>query len=177
MSASLGFAVAVLFDDAERLPNRMLRDLVFNESLRLEHVCSYLAWRGRDEAFSTEHHWVSLQQLTEMGRQSPWAKLWLLTTACRLPSSGGNAFQNVLRWVRSQLEDRHELVRAEASWTLAQMGELDGRMIGMLYARASRLTFPALAAAAGKQGNVQASVANAIRDDSPLNRRAFEWAQ
>lgn len=158
----------------------VLVDLVFQDPARLEYVCQYLLARqergGEDDLVAAR-----LAELTAMGRQSPWAKLWLLHVADRVDEVP----DEVATWVRHQLTDPHETVRAEAAWTLARRGLLATEDLERCYPDATELTAPALAAAAAKQDQVapangsevlQRSMVEAVRTDGPLNREAYAWA-
>jgi hypothetical protein len=101
-------ALIILREYEERLPDQLLIDIVFHIPQRLEQVCGYLA--ARAEMFGAEDHWRTLGALMRMGRQSPWAKLWLMDTAERLASSQDAPPEPIRDWAGQQLLDRHELV-------------------------------------------------------------------
>jgi hypothetical protein len=167
-------ALIILREYEERLPDQLLIDIVFHIPQRLEQVCGYLA--ARAEMFGAEDHWRTLGALMRMGRQSPWAKLWLMDTAERLASSQDAPPEPIRDWAGQQLLDRHELVRGQAAWLSSVLGDLKEESISSLYRRASLMTQSALAAAASKSASVPARVMSAIEDDHPLNREASRWA-
>lgn len=172
----LTFSLVVLIDDDERIAADTLADLVFDDPQRLEQVCRYLKYRGEDSRFRRERHWSALWALTSMGRQSPWAKLWLLDVIGSLPMTREAKRAKVLAWVREHLGDRHEVVRASAAWVLAGLGEIDAQSLGALFAESSTLSRPALAAAAARMGSLSSGMAEAFRGESPLTKEAWAWA-
>ncbi|MFG2091169.1 RNA-directed DNA polymerase [Spirillospora sp. NPDC048824] len=167
-------ALIVCMNYDERLDDRLLRDFVFHNPQRLEHVCRYVASRAER---SSEDHWSTLRSLINMGRQSPWAKLWFLDTIEKLNAKVGDIPLEISEWVSLQLSDRHEVVRAHASWIRAIDSKLTSSELGSLYRKASPMTQPALSAAAARQVNMAREIRNAIEDDNPLNREAAAWAQ
>ena len=174
MSANLGGALAGAGGANSRLSDEQLVNLVFDDPLRLESVCRYLI--ERLEVDGPRDHWQSVGSLVEMGRQSPWAKLWLLDTASRsMPNGLEGVSTEVLTWVDEQLGSPSELVRSEAAWAMAVAGLLDEDHIKSLYINATDLTGPAIAAAATHQGDLNRKVVAAIRKDSPLNEAACAW--
>ena len=176
MTAFLGTAIRALQKYETRISARALSDIVFHNPLRLEDACRYLIARANSEEFEHELHWVTLRKLVQMGRQSPWAKLWLIYTIDHLPQSSGEAANEVLTWLGDQVQDRHEVVRCQASWALAGAERLDDKMLSRLYTRSTELTRAGLAAAMGRGTKISTGVSKSIRDDSPLNKAAFEWA-
>lgn len=181
MASNLGSALNGASAASHRLPDSLLADLVFDDPLRLEAVCRYVQDRSfarlLNDRLDDEDHWASLGQLTTMGRQSPWAKLWLLDSASRLLSAGvDEPAPEVLAWIDGQATSQFETVRSEAAWALALQGRLDQAQVKNLYARATDVTAAAIAAALARQGDLPPAVVNAIRNDSPLNEVACEWA-
>ncbi len=176
MRRFLPVALSMLGKSEHRLPESLLQDMVFHEPQRLEQVCQYVVRRAANKAFARERHWGSLRGLVTMGRQGPWAKLWLLHTMERLPGRSSQAVDDVREWAVQQLTDRHEVVRAQAAWALALDEALPPRSLGPLYARSSEMSQAALAAAATIQPRVPPSVLRAIQEDAPLNREAAQWA-
>ena len=79
----LPLAISVLHDD-KRIPNVVLADLVAAEPIRLERVCRYLLARVSSTGEEDEN-WSLVKSLTESGRLSPWARLWLLHVISELP--------------------------------------------------------------------------------------------
>lgn len=114
-----------------------------------------------------------------MERQSPWSKLWLLEAASSLRTPRGQKDESaVTKWVHAQLKDPHETVRAEAAWYLSGRDEITEEKLSKLYIRATSITRPGLAAALGRVGTASGSpIAKAVRADSPLTARSFDWGQ
>lgn len=180
MVSHINKALVELHDHESSLPVDLLDDLVFQDPTRLEYVCEYLLAR-RQHAADEQLTASLLARLTGMGRQGPWAKLWLLHVAGQID----DVADDVAAWVKRQLGDPHETVRAEAAWTLARRGQLETGDLEGCYEDATEITAPALAAAAAKQDDVaqhngaaalKAAVVRAIRNDGPLNKEAHEWA-
>ncbi|MEW1911536.1 RNA-directed DNA polymerase [Kitasatospora sp. NPDC085895] len=159
----------------ERIPDSVMQDAVFRHPLLLVAVCGYIAARAAEDSFA-EDPWESLWLLTIMGRQSAWAKIWLLNTISGLPTSSAARYPHVMEWVTAQIEDRHETVRAEATWTAATHKVLsEGQMI-KAYMMASPISQGAVAASMGRQGSYAKSAVSAITGDGPLIKKAYEWA-
>ena len=173
----LGTAILSSVDSSERLPDPLLKDLVFFEPQRLEQVANYISRRARRPERSEERHYQTLRGLTEMGRQSPWAKLALLATIERTPARAGANPTSVMSWVERQLDDRHESVRAQAAWTMSSRKVLTKESLRELWVRGSEISHPALAAAAAKQGDIPKGLMSAVVGASPLTKEAAEWAQ
>ncbi|WES64622.1 RNA-directed DNA polymerase [Microbacter sp. GSS18] len=169
-----GRAIQGLDEAPERVPNRVLRELVFRDPLRLSTVIRYIAKRSEPE-----ENWKSLRKLVTMKRQSPWAKLWLLQATSDQGVVGeakDKHAKTVATWVRAQLEDPHEVVRAQAAWVVAEMGVLRPRDVGRLYSAATSITRNGLAAALGRSGASDSDpVSRAITQSSRLSRAAFGW--
>ncbi|MCM3849581.1 reverse transcriptase domain-containing protein [Pseudonocardia sp. DR1-2] len=171
----VGFAINTLRNATDRIPDDILSDSVFSSPLSLELVCRYLWVRSHE----THQNWTTLRELTEMQRQSPWAKIWLLHAVRTLSESSGEDFDEVRSWTLEQLKDRHEVVRCLASWALANRNGGDVlETLPELYGLASSLTRPALAAAAGRGGvDKSNATVRAIIADSRLSKVAYEWGQ
>jgi RNA-directed DNA polymerase len=169
----LNTALAAVASHDDRLPNALIQNLVFHEPPKIEQVCKYIV--RRCVTYPREKHWGTIRSLMGMGRQSPWAKLWILATIENLPSKTGASVTAVLDWVRDQLKDRHELVRAQAAWVLACRRLLTPLEVQHLYTDASPLSQPAITAAAYKQGDVPQPILTALRQDGRLNREAAGW--
>lgn len=152
MTANLVAAIRGSSNASERLSDDLLKDLVFDDPLRLEAVCRYLEDRTavcREEGLDEdEEHWQSLTALTATGRQSPWAKLWLLSSAEQLlGESEADPATDVLTWVDERAKSPLETVRCEAAWIMAMQSQLDVETVKNLYASATDVTAPAIAAA------------------------------
>lgn len=163
----------------KRLPDKALGELIYHDPLRIEDVCRYLQERAGDNKFAGERHWRSAEWLAQLGRQSPWAKVWLLKLAGELQepdSQDAESRAQVLKWAQAQMNDAHETVRTEAAWLLAGHRALDRENIQNLYAASTTISRPALASAVARQQDLPATLVKAVRDDSPLTKAAFEWA-
>lgn len=169
-------ALELLHRHDERVPDDILQEVVFKHPLFLEYVCKYILAR-MDSGYFGEDPWPIIRKLTEMGRQSPWAKLWLLDTVAqageRLPQYDAGS---VMDWVRLQMSDRHEVVRAQAAWATASHGQLEERGFMEIYTHASPISQSALAACMAKQGNISKSIVTAVQQDGPLIKKAYKWA-
>ncbi|MFI6962169.1 reverse transcriptase domain-containing protein [Streptomyces sp. NPDC050255] len=171
-------ALGWLQGNSERLPEEIIQEIVFKHPIFLDAVCKYVTSRSDTESF-WEDPWATLKNLTAMGRQSPWAKLWLLDTVSSTHSRKMNSWSYVpvMEWVDRQLKDRHEVVRAQAAWAASCHGRLSEGSLTGLYTQASPLSQHALAACMANQGGVGKGIIQAIKHDTPMNRRAFEWAE
>lgn len=168
--------ISALHDYNGRLSDDILKELVFRNPTMLDQVVRYIIARGLK--FNGEESYKSLEVLTSMGRQSPWAKLWFLSAIPSVPEWLIPGLEGSLGvWVEKQLDDRHETVRAEAAWVCAKSSRLPSSKLAELYSIASPISQPALAACAKKQPGIQKSVASGIIDDSPLNKAAAKWAE
>ncbi|MEU3576350.1 RNA-directed DNA polymerase [Streptomyces globisporus] len=162
----------------QRVPDEVLHEVVFKHPLFLVSVCGYVL--SRNEKFALwEDPWPTIRKLAVMGRQSPWAKLWLLDTVTKtkVRTEISHDYPPVMEWVDRQLSDRHEVVRAQAAWAAACHGRLTERDLTDLYTRATPVSQPALAACMGKQGTIGKSVVNAVSQDGPMIKKAYEWAK
>jgi len=169
-------ALRLLEEAAELLPAKLLTDIVFRAPSRLEQVCEYLIVRGQTRQGQTGVAWASVHGLTQMGRQSPWAKLWLLNTVEQLAAEAEPPPEGVLGWVIAQIADRHETVRAQAAWTLACVDRLSEDSLLQAYRQASQLSRPALAACSSRQQDIRTSIRMGITSESPLTGAAGRWA-
>jgi RNA-directed DNA polymerase len=175
MANVLGALILLESDNRTRLSTPLLKEVVFHDPPRLEQVCRYVIHRSK--AFQQESNWSTLATLVAMGRQSPWAKLWLLHAIDLIPTRRGRAKNAVMEWAMHQLHDRHETVRAQAAWITAGHNLLTEETLARLYSEASQLSQPALSAAAVRQGGLPKSVTRAIEEDHPLNKEASQWAR
>ncbi len=171
-SQYLPAALSALPGHEVRVPHEWLVELVFRQPLRLEAVSNYILART-DQA----ENWVSLKKLADMPRQSPWAKLWLLHVAqaqARLDVQGAKDFDD---WALRQLDDRHEVVRAQVAWYLASRTSFsDERRLAELYREASTLTRPALAAACGgARMSPSSGLVKAVQGDSKLTAAGYKY--
>lgn len=170
--AAAGHAVSVLIGDAERLGDDLLADLVFKQPLRLGIVCHYMI--SRDEP---SENWSTLARLVKSGRLSPWAKIWLFDVAAALPADGTDSQRTVVDWVSAQTQDPHEVVRCQAAWVLAKHQAITSEELARLYADASSLTHPGLAACVGAlDPGGETNLWDSVRKHDPLARAASAWA-
>lgn len=171
-------ALGWLREHEKRIPEPILQEVVFKHPLFLDSVCGYVAARAETHGL-WEDPWETLNNLSAMGRQSPWAKLWLLDTIAQthtLKEISRN-YSPVMAWVDNQVSDRHEVVRAQAAWAASCHGRLSENNLTKLYTHASPLSQHALAACMANQEGIGKGIVQAIKQDSPMNRKAFEWAQ
>ena len=176
MSRFLRQAMTVLMDDEEPLLSTILDELVFRDPLFIEQVCTYIIYRSEQQNFADEDHWARLRMLTGLGRQSPWAKLWMLYCLEKLPLKPTRSTQPVLRWAVRQVDDRHEVVRTQAAWALACRDKFPAPAIGALHNSMTSISQAALAAIAVRQASVSKVVRDAVTTGSVLCRKASEWA-
>lgn len=173
----LGRAIKWSTWGATPLDPRVLVDIVFHHPLQLENVSHYLIERNSCEIYFTQDIEETVARLMNMGRQTPWAKLWLLHTATSVwPRTQSTPPVAIATWVRNQLSDSHEVVRAQAAWTLATWTQLEEADLSRLYVLASTVTQAALTACGPKGGLESSGTAKAMKEDSPLNEHAFAWA-
>ncbi|MFD8343555.1 reverse transcriptase domain-containing protein [[Kitasatospora] papulosa] len=161
----------------QRVPERILQEIVFKHPLFLGSVCGYVSSRAESAYGLVEDPWTTIRSLTAMGRQSPWAKLWLLDTVSKTRSRPSWNYEPVMAWVDRQLEDRHEAVRAQAAWAAACHSRLSEQSVTSLYTRASPISQPALSACAAKQGTIGKGIVNSVKQDGPTMKKAYEWAE
>ncbi|MEW2518783.1 RNA-directed DNA polymerase [Actinacidiphila alni] len=179
--AYLSSALGWLRGHKQRLSDDILREIVFKHPLLLVSVCGYVKARALGFEAST-YTWRTMQSLVAMGRQSAWAKLWLLDTVTALPVDDGvkyfsEPYDHVVNWVDQQLSDRHEIVRAQAAWCAASHDRLDESRLIDLYVKATPISQAALAAAAGMQGGLSKAKTEAITGDGPMIRKAYQWGE
>jgi RNA-directed DNA polymerase len=179
LASHINTALASAVARPQALPAALLEDLVFHDPTRLESVCRYLLDRRKTIKATGRLSNSLLKALTGMGRQSAWAKLWMLHASAEATSVPAA----VIDWIEHQLDDTHEVVRAEAAWTAACHGRLRTNDLETCYSSATEITWPALAAAAARQQQATAAeglkrqVVDAVRNDGPLNKEAYAWAQ
>ncbi|WP_170285727.1 RNA-directed DNA polymerase [Microbacterium rhizomatis] len=166
-------ALRSLRNAPDRVSDKTLTQLVFIDPLKLSSVILYLRARPSEQ----EKNRRSISRLVAMERQSPWAKLWLLTYSSELTiDESVKHARQLSRWVERQLEDEHEVVRAEAAWTLAKWGELTERRLARLFGAATSITRTGLAAAWGRTGAaLDHDLSKVIAGSSPVYRQAFAW--
>ncbi|WP_123798268.1 reverse transcriptase domain-containing protein [Amycolatopsis keratiniphila] len=170
----IGNALTLLSRHVDRLDDDILKEIVFRMPIRLDSVCRYLMSRQNE----VEENWKSLRTLASMGRQSAWAKIWLLHTADSLTVPSQGAGRWAIDWTKTLANDRHETVRSEAAWTLSGWKSIDQSEVARLFGRASGMTRPAIAAAAGRMKvKLQSPVGQAILGDSRLMNPAYKWGE
>lgn len=175
MTDYLSGAIAFLSGEQEGLSNEVLSDIVFFQPLRLQQIAEYVIGR-QGSIDGPGAGWAALAHLSGQGRQSPWSKIWLLHVMDALPSHAGQDQAQCLAWVKDQLSDKHEIVRAEAAWRLAVAGTLTSDSVRVLYRAASEVTAHALAAAAQRAPAVPEDLVKMLAADGPLHKAAAAWA-
>lgn len=178
LASFTSLALSVLGDHAENLRVELLRDLIFDDPTRFGTVSRYL--EARLQVDGAEYVTKVVTDLSSAGRQGSWAKLWILHLVEQLGSTVdlNSALQD---WVRAQLNDGHEVVRAQATWTLATQGALIDRHLQHAYPGATDVSVHALAAACARQERdagapkLNRSLTQAIRNDGRLNQEAYAW--
>ncbi|MFD9692544.1 RNA-directed DNA polymerase [Kitasatospora sp. NPDC059088] len=173
--AYLGGALYWLRNYDESIPDKTLQDIVFRHPILLSSVCGYIAEHRPMWVFFANDEWESISLLCAMGRQSPWAKLWLLNSIASIQNVDSEKYEPVMAWVEEQLNDRHEIVRAEAAWAAACHGRLTEVPLLRLYMAASPISQAGISAAMGRQGTVGKSTVNSIIGDGPTIKKAHEW--
>jgi RNA-directed DNA polymerase len=165
-------ALQALQKTPDRLPEAWLVEIATREPIRLVDIARYLSSRPEMEA-----NWTALAQLTHMPRQSPWAKMWIAKLADQFETVETADRETVITWARQTVNgDRHEVVRAEVAWFLANHSLTTIEDLARLYVRASDVTKVGLAACAGAQSRqTMKSAAKAIRNDTALTKAAFDW--
>lgn len=172
----LPLAITVLQKDNIRIEPEVFTNLVFREPVRLERVCKYLL--SRMDSFSeTEENWSLVRKIIEAGRIGPSGRIWLLHVAGKLPKGSSVDCDWVLTWAGGQCSDRHEMVRAEAAWVSAKFGALTDDMTVELLKTSTKISEHAIAAAMGRQGNLNASLRKSVVNAGFLNREAFAWGE
>jgi hypothetical protein len=169
-SAWLGRAVRGVSERKPMLSSEVLSELVFQKPTHMQLVCEYLT--GRTE----EKRRHELFKLTAQGRGTAWERLWLLNSFASVGLSETQISGRVISWGREQLDDRHEVVRAEAAWLLATRNELTDEDVWTLYGQATDVTSPGLAASATLSSEVSTEVARSLAEESELTAAAAEWA-
>lgn len=169
-------AIRLLRNDKLRISNTVFLDLLLKEPIRLERVCEYIIARA---SLKTENadSWNLVNRVVSTGRLSPWGKLWILHTAAQLEESPCRDFHSTMEWIRRQTSDRHETVRVQAAWALAAFQKLDESEAQAMLRDASPITQTGLAAALGKQGGFNASLARSVKEENRLIRAAYEWGE
>ncbi len=170
--------LSALYDYEHRLPDDLLKDLVFFRPTILDQVARYII--ARNSVSDGADDVLSIQALVFMKRQSPWAKLWLLHAAENVmtwPELDLSLATPLDAWIEHQLSDRHELVRAQAAWLRSSAKKLTSGELTRLYVNASPISQAALAACTAKQDNIPTTVSTGKINDSPLNQTAAEWAR
>lgn len=170
--ASLGSrALQVLQGAPGRVSNDALVQIVERQPVRLYAVVSYLASRSE-----TMDNWSALKELVRLPRQSPWAKLWMLHLADSLEEGGMSDEDTVVAWANTLLNDRYEVVRAEAAWLLSSYGKISISQLAELYIGASDITRTGLSACAGRlEGGSPGKESGAMMGDSILIKAAYNW--
>lgn len=154
-----------------RLEDDWLVKITEREPIRLYEVISYL--RRRSEM---DQNWAALRRLTQLPRQSSWAKLWMVGLASQLTAGASEHEQQILDWVKQLLQDRHETVRAEAAWYLSRRRSISTEELSEIYMQASDVTRVGVAACVGSlDGNTASQVGKAIQGDSKLCKAAYNW--
>ncbi|MFI7140834.1 reverse transcriptase domain-containing protein [Streptomyces massasporeus] len=169
------YALTALQKD-RRIDAQVFTDLIYRDPLRLERVCKYVLSRmeGFDEA--TEN-WALLRSIVQAGKVGPWARIWLLHVAGKLPACDTADAKWVLEWAQGQCKDRHEIVRAEAAWVSAKFGHLNDDMAMSLLKEATAISEHGIAASMGRQGTLNRSVVNSVVSGRPINKGAYDWGQ
>ncbi|MFE6735981.1 reverse transcriptase domain-containing protein [Microbacterium sp. NPDC057650] len=167
-------AIRSLGAASERVGDDILRALIDADPLKLSSVISYFNSRATE----ADANLRSVKMLTEMERQSPWAKIWLLTAVDTWSDDDSADAKALTTWASAQITDEHEVVRAEAAWVLARSRSLEERGLGELFGRATRTTRPGLAAALGRLGVPPSNaLTRSIVGASPIHKEAYEWGQ
>lgn len=166
-------ALKVLQSSPERVNDEWLVSISRKEPIRLYSVMNYLVKREE-----VTPNWSVLTSLTNLPRQSPWARLWMLRLADLLAAPDAETSVDVLLWAESLLDDRYEVVRAEAAWLLAKYDRLAAARVADLYVNASDISRIGLAACAGRLDRASSSgLGKAIRGDSVLTKAAYSWGR
>lgn len=173
LSTLLSKILAVLrHDEDESVDSELLLEIANDNPSRVEAVVKYVV--SRDQY---EDAWAILLSLTQGKRADPWRTLWLIHAAREITSDGSDDAQSVMVWLQSQTKNRHQLVRAEAAWTLALRDLLDYKEVLRLYQLANELTRPLLAATLASIESCPPQVLSAVVSDSPLMKSAVSWAE
>lgn len=147
--------------------------LLFEDKTRWDYVCQIL----RQAPSVNAEAGAAIRNIFEMETADPWTRLWKLHLA---ESDHWNP-EFMLPVVRAYVNDRHEAVRAQAIWVLAWAGELDTEDLNNAALRATALTLPGLAAAAGKSRSSLddrgRSIAGALKRFDRLAEVAHDWGE
>lgn len=170
-SQHIPLALKMLREAGTRVDDDILEQIVFRTPKDLQAVLNYLTARPE-----SDQNWASITRLVSMDRQSPWAKLWMLHSAGSMTKPDDNTDDEVCRWARRQLSERHETVRAEAAWFLALRRLLTDEDLRLMAISASDISRPALAAAAAA-GGVKSKFVQSLQNESPLTKKAFAWGE
>uniref|UniRef100_A0AAU2VSH3 Reverse transcriptase domain-containing protein n=1 Tax=Streptomyces sp. NBC_00008 TaxID=2903610 RepID=A0AAU2VSH3_9ACTN len=172
----LPLAITVLQKDPQRIDQTVFTNLVFREPIRLERVCKYIL--NRADTFSEiDENWSLIFEIIATGRIGPWSRIWLLHVAGKLTEGSSDEFQKVLNWAKTQCNDRHEVVRAEAAWVAAKFKILTDDMVVELLKESTGISEHSIAAAMGCQGNLNASLRKSVVNAGILNKEAFAWGE
>ncbi|MFJ2232524.1 reverse transcriptase domain-containing protein [Streptomyces sp. NPDC087859] len=172
----LPLAITVLQKDSRRIDSEVFTNLIFREPIRLERVCKYIL--SRMDSFSEpEENWSLVRKVIEAGRIGPSGRIWLLHVTGRLPKGSSVDCNWVLAWAKEQCSDRHEMVRAEAAWVSAKFSALTDDMTVELLKASTKISEHAIAAAMGRQGDLNASLRKSVINAGSLNREAFSWGE
>ncbi|MEU0877808.1 reverse transcriptase domain-containing protein [Lentzea sp. NPDC005914] len=166
-------ALSVLRSDPTPVDPDFLRLVVYDNIARLESVVKYIVAHpdGAD-------YWHLIHEFTEQRRQSPWLKLWIIYAANQLASDLFNSHEAaVIDWIGEQIEDRHELVRAEAAWVLAEHERISVAELLGLYQAATELTRPLLAATVAIDSKASGQAIGSLQGDGRLMSEAIKWAR
>lgn len=155
----------------ERVNDDWLVAITEHEPIRLYEIISYL--RRRPEM---DKNWATLKRLTDLPRQSPWAKLWMISLAEQLLPRGTEHQVQFMKWVQSLLRDKHETVRAEAAWFLSRHCAIPMERLTDIYMEASDVTRVGVAACVGSlDGSTESKPGKSIKGDSALSKAAYDW--
>lgn len=172
----LPLAITALQKDEQRIEAEVFTNLIFREPIRLERICKYIL--NRMGSFSeTDENWSLVRQIIEAGRIGPWGRIWLLHVAGKLPNAQSADCTWVLSWANNQCNDRHEMVRAEAAWVAAKFGALTDDMTVDLLKGSTAISEHAIAAAMGRQGNLNSALKKSVISAGILTKEAYSWGE
>ncbi|MFC8765178.1 reverse transcriptase domain-containing protein [Streptomyces sp. NPDC057193] len=173
----LPIAITALQQEAERVEAEFFISLIYRDPIRLERMCKYIL--GRLSLYNeAAEDWSLLRKVISSGRIGPWARIWLLHVAGQLQDANSEDSAWVIDWASRQCTDRHETVRAEAAWTSAKFGKLTDDLTVMLLKAATSLTQHGIAAAMGRQGNLNSTLVKSVKQERvPINREAYGWGE
>lgn len=161
----------------ERIDNQLLDQLVSSNPVRLRRVMDYVRSRidYRDE---NAENWSLINSLSRHEHSSPWQKVWLLSTSGLVPAVQNDDFDDVMDYAVSQLEDPHEVVRAEAAWLLAKNSKIKYNKFYEIYLDSSSVTNIGLRAVAGKMAGYSSPHAfKYFKGQNKVASAAFEWGR